>query len=233
VYDQVWAEEVEQLDDDALLDLTKRALVVLGTRPLSGTVEDDELTGRVERLQRVETVAAAEKLRCIVEVDTRQVWRAEGARSTADLLAQRLRLTRGEAKAQADAAVALESLPATAAAVRTGEVGIGQAQIAARAAADVHPEVREQLDRLVASDGAKLDRRQLREHIDVWTQQSNPDALAQRERRAWANRRVSVTADTPDGSVRGVFQAKCSTRPDRRCHTHRRPGRTVTQNRHP
>jgi hypothetical protein len=44
-----------------------------------------------------QSVVAAEKLRRIAEVDARQAWRGEGARSTADLLTQRLRLTRGEA----------------------------------------------------------------------------------------------------------------------------------------
>ncbi len=194
------------LDDDALLDLAERALIALGARPLSGAVEDDALSGRVERLHRVETIAAAEKLRCVAELDTRQAWRAEGARSTADLLARRLRLTRGEARAQAETAVGLERLPETAAAVRAGEVGIGQAQVAARAAADVHPEVREELDRLVAAEGKGLDRRQLRERIDAWTNTHDPDMLKQRERRAWANRRLSIGADGPDGVVRGAFE---------------------------
>jgi hypothetical protein len=55
---------------------------VLGTRPLGGAVEDTDLAERVERLHRVETVATAERLRCIAEVDARQAWRVEGARST-------------------------------------------------------------------------------------------------------------------------------------------------------
>ncbi|MGH8886799.1 MAG: hypothetical protein ACRDYX_16855 [Egibacteraceae bacterium] len=38
---------------------------------MSGAVEDTTLAARVERLHRVETVAAAEKLRCIAEVDTK------------------------------------------------------------------------------------------------------------------------------------------------------------------
>jgi Domain of unknown function (DUF222) len=59
---------------------------------------------------------------------------------------------------------------------------------------------------LVAVDGKTLDRRQLREQVDAWVSAHDPDLLAQRERRAWANRRLSVTADTLDGSVQGMFQ---------------------------
>jgi Tfp pilus assembly protein FimT len=198
--------QVEQLDDQTLLDLVEHSLAALTSRPLDGTVSDDELAESVGRLHRLETITAAEKLRRIAEVDLRQTWRAEGARSTADLLAQRLKLTQREARAQTETAVGLEQLPQTAAAVRSGEIGLGQAEVAARAAADTHPQVREQLDGLVAVDGKALDRRQLREHVDAWAATHDPDMLAQRERRAWANRRLSVSADTADGSVQGAFQ---------------------------
>ncbi|MGH8896142.1 MAG: DUF222 domain-containing protein, partial [Egibacteraceae bacterium] len=153
--------EVETLDDHALLDLAERALAALSARSLDAVVEDHVLAERVEQLQRVETVAAAEKLRCIAAVDARGVWRAEGARSTADLLARRLRLTRGEARAQTETAVGLEGLPETAQALRLGKVGLGQAQVAVQTAKELRPDVREDLDRLVAGDGGELDRRQL------------------------------------------------------------------------
>jgi hypothetical protein len=199
-------EQVEQLNDRALLDLVERGLAALASRPLDGTVDGNELAESVERLHRLETMTAAEKLRRIAEVDLRQTWRAEGARSTADLLAQRLQLTQREAHAQTQTAVGLEQLPQTAAAVRSGQIGLGQAEVAARAAADAHPGVREQLDDLVAAEGKALDRRQLREQVHAWAATHDPDLLAQRERRAWANRRLSVTADTCDGSVQGAFQ---------------------------
>ncbi|MGH8884566.1 MAG: DUF222 domain-containing protein, partial [Egibacteraceae bacterium] len=163
---------------------------------------DTTLAARVERLHRVETVVVAEKLRCVAAVDARGVWRAEGARSTADLLARRLRLTRGEARAQTETAVALEGLPETAAAVRAGTIGLGQAQVAVQTAKELRPDVREELDRLVAGDGGGMDRRRLREHVDAWTHTVDPEALAGRERRAWANRRASVTSDGADGSGR-------------------------------
>ncbi|MGH8897458.1 MAG: DUF222 domain-containing protein [Egibacteraceae bacterium] len=203
---QVQGTAVETLDDRALLDLAERALAALGARPLDGQVDDTTLAERVEQLHRVETVTAAEKLRCVAEVDARGAWRAEGARSTADLLARRLRLTRGEARAQAETAVGLESLPETAAALREGTIGVGQAQVAVQTAKDLRPDVREELDRLVAGHGGELDRRRLREHVDAWTHTVDPEALAGREKRAWANRRLSMSTENPDGVMRGGFE---------------------------
>jgi 5-methylcytosine-specific restriction protein A len=196
---------LEGLGGQALLGLAERVLAALSASPLDDQVDDAELTDSVERLHRLETVVAAEKLRRVAEVDARQAWRAENARSTADLLAQRLRLTKGEARAQTETAVGLEALPETAKALRSGEIGLGQAHVAARAAKDVRPDVREDLDRLVASDGGGLDRRQLRERVDEWTHTVDPEALATRERRAWASRRVSISPDGPDGAVHGGF----------------------------
>lgn len=111
---------------------------------------DHALAGWVAGLHRLETAVAAEKLRRIAEVDARQAYRAQGALSTAELLAQRLRLTRGEARAQAGSAVALESLPQTAATLRDSIVGVGQARVAARALDELpaEPAVRAQLDRM-------------------------------------------------------------------------------------
>jgi hypothetical protein len=46
----------------------------------------------------------------------------------------------------------------------------------------------------------------LRHQVDAWTHTVDPEGLAGRERRTWANRKVFATADTVDGSVRGQFQ---------------------------
>ncbi|MGH8888066.1 MAG: DUF222 domain-containing protein, partial [Egibacteraceae bacterium] len=137
---QVQRAAVETLDGSALLDLAERALAALGAQPLDGQVDDTTLAESVERLHRLETVVAGEKLRRVAQVDARGAWRAEGARSTADLLARRLRLTRGEARAQADTAVALEGLPETAQALRQGKVGLGQAQVAVQTAKELRPD---------------------------------------------------------------------------------------------
>ncbi|MGH8898413.1 MAG: hypothetical protein ACRDZ4_15690, partial [Egibacteraceae bacterium] len=75
---QVQGAVVETLDDRALLDLIERGLALLGAQPLGGDIDDAALAESVERLHRVETVVAAEKLRRVAVVDARGVWRAEG-----------------------------------------------------------------------------------------------------------------------------------------------------------
>ncbi|MGH8933336.1 MAG: DUF222 domain-containing protein [Egibacteraceae bacterium] len=197
---------LEGLSGEALLDVIQHGLMLLGGEALGEELDDSQLAGRVEWLHRVETMAAAEKLRCVAEVDARQAWRGEGARSTADLLARRLRLTRGEARSQTETAVGLASLPETSAALRAGTIGLGQAQVAAQTAKDLRPDVREELDQLVAGEGGGLDRRQLRQRVDEWTHTVDPEALAERERRAWANRRLWVNSEGADGVVRGGFE---------------------------
>jgi len=200
------AAPLKGLGDAALLDVIEQGLALLSGRVLDSDVDDGALADSVERLHRIETRAGAEKLRRIAEADLRQTWRAEGARSMADLLTQRLKLTRGEARAQAETALELERLPETAAALRAGDIGLGQAQVAARAAKSARPDAREELDQLIAQDGGGLDRRQLREHVDAWTAEHDPEALAERERRMWAQRRLSIGADGPDGAVGGGFR---------------------------
>ncbi|MGH7966780.1 MAG: hypothetical protein ACRERD_33965, partial [Candidatus Binatia bacterium] len=104
---------LDGLGDQALLSLAEQAFAAIGAQALDQIIDDDTLAGSVERLHRMETVVAAEKLRRIAEIDARQAWRGQGARSTTDLVARRLRLTRGEARAQTETALALESLPET------------------------------------------------------------------------------------------------------------------------
>jgi hypothetical protein len=89
--------------------------------------------------------------------------------------------------------------------LQAGVIGLGQAQVAAQTAKELRPDVREELDRLVATDGVGLDRRQLRQRVDAWTHTVDPEALAGRERRAWANRRLSISTDSLDGIVCGQF----------------------------
>jgi hypothetical protein len=142
-----------------------------------------------------------EKLRRIAEIDARRAWRLDGRRSTADLLAGRLGLTPGEARAQADTATALAQLPRTAASLRAGELGLGQAQVAARALEQLPAHAHERLDELVAERGGGLDRRRLRDAVDEWAHTVEPERLAEREQRAWARRRLHVRVDDTDGGV--------------------------------
>jgi len=176
-----------------LVDVIER----LGRQKLGGPVDDAELTWSVGVLHRVETMVAAEKLRRVAEVDGRAAYVAQGARSTADLLGG-LGLTRGEARSQAQTAAALGRLPAMADRLARGQLGVGQAAVAARALQDLpvtgdeHADQAtvEEFDRLVASEGPSQDRRQLGRTVEEWAHRRGGDQLAERERRAWQRRHL-------------------------------------------
>ena len=123
---------LDGLDDAGRLDHLLAVVRRLGTDPLSGAVDDEALTASVAVLHRAETMVAAEKLRRLGEVDARKAYLGKAV-SAADWAASRLGLTRGEAKTQAATAAALQQLPATAAKLADGRIGVGQAAVAARA----------------------------------------------------------------------------------------------------
>jgi hypothetical protein len=110
----------EGQDDQTLLGLVTQILTAVGTQPLGGDLTDEVLAESVTRLHELETMAAAEKLRRIAEIDAGK----------------------------------------PGAALQAGVIGVGQAQVAAHTAKELRPDVREELDRLVTTDGAGLDRRQ-------------------------------------------------------------------------
>ena len=120
------------LDDAGLLAHLVQVVRRLGANPLSAAVDDDALTASVTVLHRVEAMVAAEKLRRTGKVDARKAYVGR-AMSTADWAASRLGLTRGEAKTATATATALAELPATAAKLADGRIGVGQAAVAARA----------------------------------------------------------------------------------------------------
>src|SRR5680860_164331 len=98
---------------------------------LSGAVDDGELTDSVTALHRLATMVQAEKLRRIAEVESRGAYLGR-ARSTADLLAQRCQLTRGEALRETAMADNLALLPRTAEGLADGSIGVAQARAATR-----------------------------------------------------------------------------------------------------
>jgi hypothetical protein len=60
---------LEGQDDQTLLGLVTQILTAVGTHPLGEDLTDEVLTASVTRLHELETMAAAEKLRRIAEVD--------------------------------------------------------------------------------------------------------------------------------------------------------------------
>ena len=161
----------------------------------------------------------AQWLRRVAEVDRRGA--QGGARSTPDMLAAELGLTRGEARAETDTALALQALPHTAKGLADGTVRLSQAKEAARALADARrvqgeggcADLAGVIDQTTAAAGAGVDRRQLREQLDRATGADQADAVRDRELRAYAKRSVWI-ADQPDRdgitALEGSLTGPCS-----------------------
>ncbi|MPZ29371.1 MAG: DUF222 domain-containing protein, partial [Micromonosporaceae bacterium] len=127
-------------------------------------------------------------------------WRGQGARSHKQWLAQRCRLSPGEAAGRARTAQRLEMLPETAEALADGRIGGGHAGVAAQAVADLPPKAASGLDQLVVEEGARVDAGRLQTAVDDYAHRAAPESLAERERRAWDHRRLRVSR-TAEGAV--------------------------------
>ena len=187
----------------ALLETAAGALRALESVVLDGSVADVELTQWTQHLEAIGRIAAGQKLRLVAEIDRRHAYLGARARSTEDLLATTLRLSPGEARAQAELAAKLEALPETAAALRDGRVGVGQVAETAKkadelAAREGGAELVAALDAHAASYGQLVDRGRLGRELDRFTEQAGAGVLADREQRAHAKRGVWFT-QTPDG----------------------------------
>jgi len=208
--------DLDGLDGAALIALAGAAVRRAAAQPLSGAVDDGELTDSVTALHRLATMVQAEKLRRIAEVEARGAYLGQ-ARSTADLLAQRCQLTRGEALRETSMADHLALLPRTAEGLADGSIGVAQARAATRTLeqlrdaadagaldADTLADATARVDGHVADHGAGCDAGRLRRDLDELAAHSNRDHLAARERLAHARRGLWVGRATggDDGMVR-------------------------------
>ncbi len=202
------------LSDQALLALVDAGLNQLRGRVLDAAVDDATLRGSVEALQRCETIAHAEKLRRLAEVEARKAFRAANHRSTPDWFAEIAGLSLPEARRQAATAEALTRLPNTAAALADGAITSGHADTVAlreldrqakqrrvdagadadawNDAVDQAEQIAGEFDKMAAGEAPTIDRMQLRKRIDAWTAANDPDVIVDRDRRALAMRGVHL-----------------------------------------
>ncbi|MGH8574782.1 MAG: DUF222 domain-containing protein, partial [Gammaproteobacteria bacterium] len=173
-------EALAAVDPDELGDVELSALLVEVSR------QRDRLDGVCLRLTAAQ--------------DRRAAWKADGAQSQKQWLAEHCRLSLGQASQQAETARRLAVLPQTARAVADGTLGMGHAKVAAAAARDLPGEAAEGLDQLVAGSGPEVDPARLRSAVDEYAHRTRPASLAAREERAWRARRLSVSR-TGDGAV--------------------------------
>src|SRR5680860_1533496 len=131
------AVDLDGLSDGELLRLAGRVVRRVAHTPLTAAVDDAALTASLGVLHRLLTMAEAEKLRRLAEVDARAAYVGR-ARSAADLLADACQLSRGEALRQSELAGGLARLPRTAEALAAGAIGVAQAREATRTLAELH-----------------------------------------------------------------------------------------------
>jgi hypothetical protein len=196
--------QLDELGAVALLATLHGVLDRLGRRAPS-EVGDGALVAGVEALHRAQTRVWAEQGRWMREADQRRTFLRDGHRSTGDQLAERLHLSKGQGRAEAETALALAALPSTAARVAAGEVGVEQARVAARALHETPEAQRAGLDALVAERGAQVDARQLRDEVEAWQAKYVPESLQDRERRARTLRSLRVWK-TKDGMGAGAWR---------------------------
>ena len=189
---------LEGLLDD--LDRAVDALVAGG----AGDLADHELRGMLQRLTTAERRLEGARLAAVGQLRDRAAAAGRSEREVRDLVQRTAATTPGAAKAVVATAGLLAQLPRTRAALERGDIGADKAAIIARAAETVDDEGRELIDRTGATVAAVCNERQLRRSMTETRYRLAPDDLRERERRAIANRRLSLH-DTPDGMVRGEF----------------------------
>jgi len=181
-----------------LVDQALGLLRAAGRRPLGGAVSDVALTQLMQKLEAAVRIARGHQSAVVTEIADRQAHRGQAANTTTDLLARTLHLSHGEARRQAELAEGLAALPATAAALADGRIGVGQAEVAVRKAAEVKDRdggdvLIGQVDATAARSGQTMDRNRLAHHIDTELVRADADLLADRERRAFTRRSLSWT----------------------------------------
>ena len=117
-------------------------------RHLATADPDRVATGRaaelVELFAEIERLGAAGKVVYAARAARSTTWRDDGARSAAEWMAGKTRTSLGDAVATLEAAEALASLPATAAALRSGALSAPQVKAITTAAA-AHPDAEAEL----------------------------------------------------------------------------------------
>ena len=185
---------------DEALTLMRR----ISQRPLDGSVSDQDLLATVQRLEALVRSCEGTKLTIVAEIAERQTHRGHHAATTEDLLATTLHMSRGQARAQAELAEGLRTVPKVAEALADGRLGVAQAAVAVRKVEqlkdrDDSAELIASLDATAARAGQTLDQGRLSRLLDNAVATAAPDALKSREDRAYARRglRFDLSGDLP------------------------------------
>jgi hypothetical protein len=176
------------------------AIDVLAAEDLDG-VDDAALGESIVALSCDLDRIQAERGRRLARFARRHGHLAEGAASIVSWARQRCRMSGGAAAAMVTTARHLEELPATARALRDGEIGYQHASVIAHAARDLGDERVREAEHILVPAARSLDVRQLREVTLRLRSCLDPDGALRDANRQHEQRRLHVS-QTIDGMFR-------------------------------
>jgi Domain of unknown function (DUF222) len=168
----------------------------------------ESLVSGLDDIVRVQCQLEALRLEFVHEIDAQGVARAQGASSTGVWLRNRCRTWPAKQTVELAAWLHDEGAP-TASALAAGDLNAAQAQVIAKAMADLPTERRIEAQHAMIKEARALDPIQLGKIGDRLFEHLNPDGVEQREadrlkraeRRATDNRSLTLT-DNGDGRIR-------------------------------
>jgi uncharacterized protein DUF222/HNH endonuclease len=168
-------------------------------------LSDEELTGRIDEIERAGRVLEAERGRALLEVERRRVFAADGHLSAAAWLAHRQGLSRRSAESAVRRARSLEAMPSVARAFAEGELSCSAVDVLAFAQESA-PEAFARSEPVLAEAARSMGLAELQARTDAWRIATDPDRALEEEERRHERRRLDVC---PDGSgmtgVRGAL----------------------------
>jgi uncharacterized protein DUF222/HNH endonuclease len=163
-------------------------------------VGDDGLAADLDELERAARIIEAERARRLAEFERRGAFAVDGHRSLSSWLAHRHRVAHSTAAGHVRFARALESMPATAEALASGEVSATAVSLLL-SARDACPEQFAVAEETLVEAGRTLSVGELKRAVDYWRQSADAESAADEEERRFERRNLHVSP-TLDGMVR-------------------------------
>lgn len=161
-----------------------------GLRSLS----DDELTGRLDEIERAGRILEAERGRGLAELERRRLFAADGHLSATSWLAHRQGLSRRSAEAAVRRARALEQMPGVARAFGEGEVSASAVHVLA-SAQEAAPGAFARSEPALVEAARTMAFGELRRVAETWRRAADPAGALEEEDRRHERRRLDVCPD--------------------------------------
>lgn len=187
------------MDAGALLDSLSRFESALHDVDVA-SLSDEDLHELVLGVQTAQSRLAAVSARAVGAWDQRMVWAADGSRSAAARLASETRASMATARSTVRRARKLASMPATASALATGEIGVDHVDLLARANADGREELFAEHEADLVRHCTTLRFFDARKVVDYWCNHADADAADEAGARLREKAHLSLSS-TLDGTV--------------------------------